>query len=244
MKEYSLRDKVAVITGAGGGIGRAVTVKLARAGVKTVLLGGNNREKLAKTEKAASEYAECLTLPGDLTDMGFLDEAVKQAAEHFGGIDILINNAGMALNAPFEETGEAQFDKIMAVNVKAPYFLTQKVLPYLKRSECASIINLSSVVGHAGYPMQSAYVASKHAVLGFTKSLANEYYKQGIRVHAISPGGVYTDMVKIARPDLTPEGMIVPEEIADIVWFFLEKRGNAVVDEILVHRVNKEPFLV
>jgi NAD(P)-dependent dehydrogenase (short-subunit alcohol dehydrogenase family) len=81
-------------------------------------------------------------------------------------------------------------------------------------------------------------------MLGFTKSLANEYYNQNIRVHAICPGGVYTDMVKIARPDLSDEGMIRAEEIADIVFFFLENRGNAVVDEIVVHRRNKEPFQV
>lgn len=244
MKEYSLTGKVAVITGGGGGIGRAVAEKLAQAGMKVVLLGGNHLEKLRETEAVVEKYSICLPLPGDLTDGEFVTAAVKRVVSELGGIDVLINNAGMALNAPFEEISEEQFDKIMAINIKVPFFLTQKVIPYLKKSECASIINLSSVVGHAGYPLQSAYVASKHAILGFTKSLANEYYKHGIRVHAISPGGVYTDMVKIARPDLTPEGMIMPEEIADIVWFFLARRGNAVVDEILVHRVNKEPFLV
>ncbi len=92
--------------------------------------------------------------------------------------------------------------------------------------------------------MQSAYVASKHALLGFTKSLAAELYEKNIRVHAICPGGVYTDMVKVARPDLSDDGMIKPEEIADIVMFFLKNRGNAVIDEICVHRVNKQPFLV
>ena len=75
-----------------------------------------------------------------------------------------------------------------------------------------------------------------------TKSIAREYYKENIRVHAISPGGVYTDMVKISRPDLSPEGMIMPEDIADTVWFLLANRTNAVIDEICLHRVNKEPF--
>ena len=77
-----------------------------------------------------------------------------------------------------------------------------------------------------------------------TKSLAAEYYQDNIRVHAISPGGVYTDMVKISRPDLKPAGMIQPEEIAEIIEFLLTHRGNAVIDEILVHRVNKQPFLI
>lgn len=240
-----LKGRVAVITGAGGGIGRATAAALAKEGATLALLGGNNLIRLAETEaevKAAG--AQCLPLAGDLTDMDFLEKSVKTAAEKMGGIDILINNAGMAYNSKFEETPEAIFDKIMQINVKVPYFLTQKVLPYLRKSDRASIVNISSVVGHAGYPLQSAYVASKHAVLGFTKSLAAELYTENIRVHAICPGGVYTDMVKVARPDLSPEGMIMPEEIADIVLFFLKNRGNAVVDEICVHRVNKQPFLV
>ena len=132
----------------------------------------------------------------------------------------------------------------MAINTRAPFFLIQNALPFLKSSDRATIINIASVVSHAGYPMQSVYTASKHALLGFTKSIAREYYRDNIRVHAVCPGGVYTDMVKISRPDLTPDGMIMPEEIADIVYFFLANRGNAVIDEICVHRVNKEPFLI
>lgn len=242
--EQTLKGKVAVITGAGGGIGRATAEKLAQQGMKLVLLGGTNLSKLQKTQSLVQPYGDCLILEGDLTDFSFLSASVERIAEEFGGGDVLINNAGMALNCPFEEVTEAQFDQILKINVKVPYFLTQKLLPFLKKSDSATVINIASVVSHAGYPNQSAYVASKHALLGFTKSLAREYYQDGIRVHAICPGGVYTDMVKVARPDLTAEGMIQPEEIADIVWFFLSHRGNAVVDEILVHRVNKEPFLV
>ena len=112
------------------------------------------------------------------------------------------------------------------------------------KSETPTIINIASVVAHAGYPLQSVYTASKHAILGLTKSIAAEYYQENIRVHAICPGGVYTDMVKVSRPDLTPDGMIMPEEIANIIHFFLANRGNAVVDEICVHRMNKTPFLI
>ena len=132
----------------------------------------------------------------------------------------------------------------MAINLRSPFVLTKLALPYLKKSDAATIINIASVVSHAGYPQQSIYTASKHALLGMTKSLAAEYYQDNIRVHAISPGGVYTNMVKVSRPDLKPDGMIQPEEIADIIEFLLTHRGNAVIDEILVHRVNKQPFIV
>ncbi len=238
-----LTGKVALLTGAGGGIGRAVAGKLAQQKMKIVLLGGNNVEKLETSAAVVRQFSDCLVIPGNLTDMDFLTQAVKKAAAHYGGIDVLINNAGVAQNTAFADISEAEYDRIMAINTKVPFFLTQKVLPFLQKSECATVINIASVVAHAGYPMQSVYTASKHALLGFTKSLAREYYQENIRVHAICPGGVYTDMVKISRPDLTADGMIMPEDIAEIVNFFLVNRGNAVIDEILVHRVNKEPFI-
>lgn len=239
-----LKNKVAVITGAGSGIGQACAGRLAKEGMKVILLGGRNAEKLNETRTIVEAYSECTVIPGDLTELSIMEQAVFQAADAWNGIDVLINNAGMALNSSFEEVTVEEYDKIMNINVRVPFFLTQKMLPYLKKSDAATVINISSVTGHLGYPYQSAYAASKHAVLGFTKSLANEYYQDNIRVHAICPGGVYTDMVKVARPDLAGEGLIQPEEIAEIVHFFLANRGNAVIDEINVHRVNKAPFAV
>ncbi|MBE5750694.1 MAG: SDR family oxidoreductase [Clostridiales bacterium] len=240
-----LKNLTAFITGAGGGIGRAIAVALAKEGAKLVLFGGNNKEKLNETLSAVTACGgECYVKAGNLTDDKFITENFVAAVEEFGAPDILINNAGATLNSPFESTNIETFDKIMNINARAPYLLTQTALPYLKKSKSASIINIASVVAHQGYVNQSAYSASKHALLGFTKSLAAEVYKDGIRVHAISPGGVYTDMVKISRPDLTAEGMIMPEDIADIVTFILTHRTNAVIDEINVHRANKAPFLI
>lgn len=240
-----MKDLTAIVTGAGGGIGNAIAVALAKEGVNVVLFGGRKVEKLEKTAKEVESYGvNSLIVSGELTNDDFLSDGINKVIERFGGVDILINNAGVAQNASVEQTTAEEFDKIMAINVRVPYLLTKKVLPYLKKSKRASVINIASVVSHAGYPNQSAYTASKHALLGFTKSLASEVYQDGIRVHAISPGGVYTDMVKISRPDLTADGMIVPNDISDIVMFLLKNRGNAVIDEIIVHRLNKQPFLV
>ena len=240
-----LNGRTALITGAGGGIGKAIAMRLADMGVNVILFGGNNLEKLDAVANSAREKGVIVEIfSGDLTDAQFIIDGFNTVMQKFTAIDILINNAGVAYNADFDKTSVETFDKIMGVNARAPYILTQQALPILRKSDRASIINIASVVAHAGYPFQSAYAASKHALLGFTKSLAAEVYKEGIRVHAISPGGVYTDMVKISRPDLTGEGMISPEEIADIVEFLLKNRGNAVIDEIIVHRLGKEPFLV
>lgn len=240
--ENHLKHKVLLLTGAGGGIGRAIAQRCAKLGMKIILLGGNNKEKLAETCRMVEEYSPCAVFPGDLTDLKFLSEAAASAAKLWDGVDVLINNAGLAANTPFEKVSFEEFDKIMTVNVKVPFFLTRDLLVFLKKSSLPTIINIASVTGHSGYPMQSVYSASKHALLGMTKSLAAEYYKENIRVHAISPGGVYTDMVKVTRPDLTPEGMIMPEDIADIVEFYLLHRTNAVIDEIQLHRAGKTPF--
>ena len=244
-----LRGKTAIITGASGGIGKALCYTLAAYGMDLVLAGRNrdrleaSRDQALKSAAAAGEEAACLICSGDLTDTDFEDTLIRSCVEHFGGIDVLINCAGVAQHDAFEDVTPEQFDCIMAANVRAPYFLCQKALPHLRRSDMATIINICSVVAHKGYPQQSVYAASKHALLGLSKSLANEVYRENIRVHVISPGAVYTDMIALARPDLTPEGMTLPEDIADIAGFYLEHRKNdAVIDEIQVHRTGKEPF--
>jgi len=208
------------------------------------VLTGRNSETLhalAETLRAGGvKVCECI---GDLADMAFIDSVISAARENFGGADVLINNAGLVHNCTVEEMTPELFDSIMQVNVRAPYFLSQRLLPDLRKSDCATIINICSVVAHKGYPRQSVYAASKHALLGISKSLANEVYNENIRVHVISPGGVFTPMIAKVRPDLTPEGMMLPEDIADIAGFYLEMRmSNAVIDEIELHRSNKAPF--
>lgn len=231
---------VALITGAGGGIGRAIAQRLAQDGLRLVLVG-RTESKLLET-KALIPEADVHIITGDLMNPDFPKACVQSAAEHFGGLDIVINNAGLAQSQPFEEISLDEYDRIMNTNVKAPFLLTQAALPYLRKSSFATVINIASVTAHKGYPLQSVYSASKHALIGMSKSLANEVYKDNIRVHVISPGGVFTDMVRISRPDLSEEGMILPEDVAEIAAFYLEHRTNAVIDEIQLHRVGKEPF--
>lgn len=244
-RNNALSGKVTVITGAGSGIGKAIALRLAEVGSNIVLFGGRTYEKLeAVANEITKSGAGCLIVPGDLTDGSIAERGISKITETFGKIDILINNAGSAIGCPFEDVTEKQFDEIMELDVKVPFFLTQKMLPYIKKSDQPTIINIASVVAHAGYPLQSAYSTAKHALLGFSQSLAREVYKDGIRVHVISPGGVYTDMIRLTRPDLTGDNMIMPEDIADAVEFLLTRRGNAVIDEICMHRTGKEPFLM
>jgi NADP-dependent 3-hydroxy acid dehydrogenase YdfG len=240
-----LKDKVIVITGASGGIGFDVSKRLISLGAKLVLLGGKNLKRLNELKSLASSLGlDCLILSGDITNLDFIKSSHQEVLKTFGKVDCLINNAGLAHNDSFLDVSEKLFDDIFALNVKAPYFITQTFLPTLKNSNSATIINIASVVGHSGYVNQSVYSASKHALIGFTKSLARETYKDGVRVHVISPGGVETDMVKLTRPDLDTSSMIKTTDIADVIEFLLTHRTNAVIDEILIHRAGKEPFSV
>ena len=235
-----LKGKTAIVTGAAGGIGEAICKKLAGLGMNLVITGRKEETLKALAEQLDARVHCCV---GDLQELSFVDRLLQETRDIFGGVDVIINNAGLSHNCPVEEMTPELFDSIMQVNVRAPYFLCQKAVEDLKKSDCATIINICSVVAHKGYPRQSVYAASKHALLGFSKSFANEHYKDNIRVHVISPGSVYTKMIAMVRPDLSPEGMILPEDIADIVGMYLMlRRTNAVVDEIEVHRVTKEPF--
>jgi len=236
-----LAGRAALITGASGGIGSCIAMRLAQSGVRLALCG-RSEEKLRHTASSLPDGADCLLLAGDLLDDAFLLDCPRRAQARFGQLDILVNCAGMALSRPFAETTAAEYDRIMALNARAPFLLMQASLPYLRASDRAEIVNIASVCAQKGYPLQSAYSASKHALAGMSKSLANEVYSEGIRVHLISPGGVFTDMVRVARPDLSPEGMILPEDVAEIAAFLLEHRTNAVIDQIDVHRAGKQPF--
>ena len=232
-----LGGKTALVTGGGGGIGREIAAQLKAAGANVAICGRN----VEKLEAAARSIGGALTLPGDLLDDTYVQSCVDRTVETFGGLDILINNAGVALSKPFAETAIEDFDRVMATNVRAPFILIRSALPHLRKAR-GRVINIASVVAHKGYPLQSAYAASKHALLGLSKSLANELYEDGVRVHVISPGGVYTDMAKVARPDLSPDGLISAEEIADAAMFLLSLDKNAVIDEICLHRQGKAPF--
>ena len=242
MSIIDLQGKRALITGAGGGIGRAIALELAQRGMKLALVG-RTPEKLVRTAALTGRPLDMLVLPVDLETPRAIPDILRILEGHFKGLDVLVNNAGMALNCPFEQISEADYDRIMLLNAKVPFLLCQRTLPLLRKSDCPTIINIGSVVAHNGYASQAAYAASKHALLGLTKSLAKEVYAEGIRVHMISPGGVYTDMIRIARPDLTDEGMIRPEEVAELAAWLVEHRGNGVIDEIRLHRATKEPFL-
>lgn len=237
------KGKVALVTGASRGIGRAIAETLAEKGLFLALCARSKERLEAVRDELRRFGGDVFICPGDLADPAFPPFFVQEAGKYFGRIDVVVNNAGIALSKPLEETTLEEWELQMAVNVRAPFLICREALPYLRRSPLATIINISSVVGTKGYVHQGAYTASKHALMGFTKVLARELHKEGIRVHVIAPGGVETDLIAVMRPDLLHEPLIAPSEIATIVWFLLSLRqGNAVIDEVNVRRASNEPW--
>jgi len=241
-KNTSLENKIALITGASRGIGKAIAILLAQNGVN-LSLNSRSEEGLKNLKEELEQYKVDIVLcPGDLQDTKTPSQIIKNTIEYFGRLDILINNAGIAFSKPIEETTIGEWELIMAVNTRAPFLLCKEAISYLKKSDIPTIINISSVVGIKGYVNQGAYTASKHSLMGFTKVLAQEVHQYGIRVHIISPGGVATDIITQMRPDIEPSSLIAPEEIAEIVLFLLTHRGNAAIDEVNVRRNASPPW--
>lgn len=244
-KDFSfLEGKTALVTGATGDIGFAMCERLLTYGIKLVITGRNPEILEKRVELLQAQGGTVYSYVGNLESEAFMDRLINYTIDKCGSLDILINSAGLAHKSPIEEVTPELFDNIMRVNVRAPYFLCQKALPYLRISDSATVINMCSVVAHRSYINQSAFTVSQHALLGASKAFANEVYKDGIRVHVISPGAVDTDLIQMVRPDLKPEELIRPTDIADVMSFYLEHRHSAfIIDETRMHRIDKTPFI-
>lgn len=233
---------VALVTGASRGIGKAIAEELASLGYDLALVA-RSAEALAESIASLPETCgKAVAIPADLSEEESYAAVVAETVAELGGLDVLVNCAGVSQSGPFEEITPEQWNQIFAVNAKAPFFLCKEALPYLKESAHPVVINISSVVGFKGYVHQSAYASSKHALAGFTKVFAKEVQPYGIRVHLISPGGVATDMVTRMRPDIDTEELIQPAEIAELVRFLVTREGKGTLDHLYIRRYSGLAF--
>ncbi len=242
MHSRSLQEKVALVTGAGRGIGRSIALRLAANGANVSLAARTASQLRAVQEEIEAGGAQAVSFPIDVSSEPDVIRLVRDTIDRFGRLDVLVNNAGIGVFRLLAETSTEEWDRVMAVNVRGPFLLCREALPYLKQRERSFVINITSVVGLKGYAKQAAYSASKHAVMGMTKAFAREVQADGVRVHAICPGGVDTELAGQARPDLDRSVLIQPDEIADIVLFLVTREGNAVVDQIDVRRAVSTPW--
>ena len=237
-----LAGKVAIVTGASRGIGRAISVALAREGA-TLVLSARSIPDLQETARqviAAGGVAEIVVT--ELTEERSIRNLIDATRDKCGRLDILVNNAGVTHSAKLEETATQDWQRCMEVNARAPFILCREALPLLRESPAGFIINIASVVGVKGYPLQSAYTSSKHALRGMTISLAEELRGSNVRVHLLCPGGVDTELVTNVRPDIKKEDLIGPGEIAELVLYLVTHKGNAVMDELHIRRATAAPW--
>ncbi len=237
-----LAGKVVIVTGAGRGIGRSIALAIAARGGIVALAARSKDQLEAVCAEIRSAGGTAAVFPTDMHAEDAIRQLVTDVVAHFGRLDAVVNNAGIGLFGPLAETTTETWEEVMTVNARGTFILCREALPYLRQQPVSHIVNITSVVGVKGYVNQSAYSASKHAVMGMTKALAREVQADGVRVHAVCPGGVDTNMVGDSRPDLDRSELISPEEVADAAVFLLSQCGSAVVDEIHIRRRSSTPW--
>lgn len=239
-----LDGKVAIVTGAGRGIGRAVSKRFAEAGASVVGVARrfeDLQELGTEIEKVEGKFAP---FAADVTDANAGEATLKFALEKFGRLDILVNNAGIAIYRPIWELSLQDYDDMMATNMRGTFIFTKAVVPHLMQQKSGSIIMLSSVAGTRGFPNESGYCASKFAQVGFTQSLDQELRPYNIKVSAVCPGGVATDLA--LGTGRTPESVaqanyLDAAEVAEVTLLVAAQPANSRIMQVLM-RPMSEPL--
>jgi 3-oxoacyl-[acyl-carrier protein] reductase len=214
----TIAGKVALITGAGRGIGRATAIAFAQEGIHVGLVG-RTLENLQQVAEELKQYGVKVAIAAaNVADLDSITAAVESIRDELGAIDILVNNAGISKFGNFMDLTPEEWTNIIDVNVKGVYYTTRAVLPEMIERNTGDIINISSTAGQKGAPITSAYTASKAAVIGLSESLMLEVRKKNIRVTTLTPSTVATDMaVELNLTDGNPERVMQPEDLADLM---------------------------
>jgi NAD(P)-dependent dehydrogenase (short-subunit alcohol dehydrogenase family) len=200
---FDLSDRTAVVTGGGTGLGRATVDVLARAGANVVIAAPQTDLIERVAEELRSSGAEALAVPTDVRDSAGVEAMAARAADRFGSVDVLVNNAAIYPSRPWHEVTEEEWDEVIAVNLKGCFLCARAVYPYMKARGWGRIVNIASITFLLGFPLLIHYVSSKGGIVGFTRALAREVGPDSVTVNCIAPGAFPTAAEEI-HPD--PEG--------------------------------------
>lgn len=228
-----------LVTGGTQGIGRATAFAFGRAGYRVGVCARTGPKVDALVAELRAEGVEAAGAEADVADPEQVRRAVAGVVEHLGEIGVLVNNAGVLIARPFEELTLEDWDATMATNLRSLYLVTREVLPGMRRRREGTIVNVASLAGRNGFAGGTAYTASKHAVLGFARSLMLEVRKDGVRVVSVCPGSVDTGMIR-GQPMLKsdPDRILKPEDVADTILHAVRLPGRALVSELDIRPTN------
>ena len=225
-----LQDKVVMITGASRGLGRALALAFSREGANLVITSRNEDALKPVAEEVEGAGAEVLAIAADVSKSEDVEKLLSAAAERFGRIDVLVNNAGLlGPRVPIAEYPEDEWRKVLEANLTGPFLLSKAVIPHMP--EGGSIVNITSGVSIEGRPRWGAYSVSKFGLEGLTQILAAELEEGGIRVNSVDPGSMRTEMRAAAYPDEDPMTLITPEENTDVFLYLASNESRNVTGE-------------
>ena len=245
MQTNEMQDRRVLVTGSGTGIGRGIALEFANVGAAVALHYGRDREgAVSAVEEIRSRGGKAKSFTADFRDLAAVRQLAQDVTGFLGGLDVLVNNAGITVNVPFEEVTPDQFDTLYQVNIRAQFFLTQALLPALAEHGRGVVINLTSVHAYAGMTEHSVYAGTKGAIVAYTRELSLELIQRGIRVNAIAPGWIFVenhrkvyggsfDTVEAGRS--LPAGFIgEPRDIGRLAIFLASEESRYIIGQTLV----------
>jgi 3-oxoacyl-[acyl-carrier protein] reductase len=237
----NLAGKIALVTGASGGIGQAIAARLAADGADVALIG-QSAERLAQAAdkvRAAGRKAACY--PCDVSQGGAVQETVAKATQEFGGLDVVVNNAGITRDGLVMRMSEEDWDQVLSVNLKSVFLFTKAASRTMMKKRSGAIVNISSIIGLIGNAGQGNYSASKAGIIAFTKSMAKELASRNVRVNAVAPGFIETKMTAEMPEDLQKKMLEAiplgrygkPEDVASVVSFLASEDAGYMTGQVL-----------
>ncbi|MBI4713146.1 MAG: 3-oxoacyl-[acyl-carrier-protein] reductase [Planctomycetes bacterium] len=238
----NLKDKVAIVTGSGRGIGREIALKLASGGCNITLVDVDENTLSQTAKDIEVKGVKVLTVKADVTSVVDTERIADETVKSFGKIDILVNNAGITRDNLIMRMKEDEWDRVLAINLKGTFNCTKAVSRYMMKERSGRIVNIASVIGIGGNVGQANYAASKAGVIAFTKSAAKEFAPRNINVNAIAPGFIQTAMTEVLKDDIKAKMMErIPlqrlgtvQDVANAVMFFVSEESNYITGQTLV----------
>ena len=229
MKAY--RPNVAIVTGAGRGIGRQVAIQLASRKASVVLASRTSSELIALEKEIRKAGGIALAIATDVSIATQVAQLVQETSERLGPVDVLVNNAGVVEPSLVVDTKEESWDRVLDINLKSAFLCTRMVLPSMIQRHCGRIINVSSISGRLGTPRLASYCASKWGLIGLTKATAEEVRRHQVQVFAVCPGSVDTEMLQKGLPGAQPQ--MTPEAVASAIVYLATEAPDAMTGGVI-----------